>query len=123
MFRDKYYFRGIFRHLSFKGKVYYLYRRLLPPFTINRTGLKFVKYSTIYNQCKGKYVFQPFSYQMYVYEKSWIQEYKLYDFEGKKYYGFANYDPILKVRYPNYTVKPDPKDQKTNHIFQDIKLS
>lgn len=46
-----------------------------------------------------------------VYDKTDFEEYILYDFEGKQFYGIANYDKVLSTLYGNYMQLPPEKDR------------
>ena len=122
LFRDKYYYFSSIKDLSFKGFIYKSLRKITPPFSLKRTGFLFEKWST---QCKDnstRFVFQPFSYENDVYLREWTKEYLLYPFEGREYYGFKEYDLILKERYPNYNIIPPLSERVSNHHFIKIKL-
>ena len=122
LLRDKYYYKGSIKEMSLKGKIYHTFRRCLPPFSISKTATKFVKYATKCKDNDSKFVFLPYSYQDDVYKREWLKSISLYDFAGRQYYCFDDYDKILRVRYPNYEIIPPKSEQKTNHQYIDIKL-
>ncbi len=122
LFRSKYYYKSSLKYLSFKGLIANTIKKIIPPFTLKRTAKKFLKYSQMCDDNNSKYVFQPFSYEDDVYKREWMKEYTLYDFEGRKYLGFKNYEDILMVRFPYYKEIPNKSGQKTNHTFYEVKL-
>lgn len=40
-----------------------------------------------------------------------MNEYKLYDYEGKQYYGFKDYDALLTAWYGDYLTPPEERDR------------
>ena len=122
LFKDKYYYHAARKSYSIKGLIYHTMRRVLPPFTIKRTALSFEKWATQIQDSHSKYVFLPYSYPPDIYRREWLDEFRLYTFEGRQYMGFKKYDQILKVRYPSYRVIPPIDEQKTNHSYSSIVL-
>ena len=122
LFKDKYYYHVGKRHYSLKGLIYHSMRRALPPFTIRRTARAFVKCASQYHNSESEFVFFPFSYQDDVYRREWVNEYRLYAFEGRQFMGFARYDEILKVRYPSYMIIPPVSERRTNHQYCKVRL-
>ena len=56
------------------------------------------------------------------YNREWVSDVTLADFEDKQYYIFSGYDPFLTVRYGDYMQLP-PVEQRVHHhdfILQEI---
>lgn len=45
------------------------------------------------------------------------KEYKLYNYEGNQYWGYKNYDSILRAWYGDY-MTPPPADEQHRHVYR-----
>ena len=47
----------------------------------------------------------------------WLQEVELYEFEGKQFYGFKEYDKLLTAVYGDYMTLPPKEKQISHHMM------
>lgn len=113
-------------HINKKVRSYYLKRRALgffcrPFYTFSRKKLLKYFYQTKYSKYFA--INTVIGFDKYLVDNTILNNVSLYEFNGKLYESFADYDYLLKAQYgDDYMVLP-PVEKREVHIVLDIKFN
>ncbi len=104
--------------------VFYTVLKLISKLFSNNFLKKRLNYiSSKYNNEESEFITNiggAYGYSKETIQRSWTQSLKLYDFAGRKYYSFSNYDAYLTNLYGNYMELPPVEDRGDRHAYQYI---